>query len=239
MNVRRKLSGATRSGTTTLRANAKGLYFRTELPAGVSYADDLVKLIARGDISQCSFGFSVSPGDDDWTGTAVDEETGEEVPLRRINRVSKLYDVSVVSSPAYPGTSVGLSDRSLPTMPPEIRAKLARLGSPTGFRCRCPIWTQGTLNNEIIREALNTRVWSEANETIQKWNAAGTREPKEPPAPMKKPAKGVTIVAAVEAFKAEMAGQQLRDSSQKKYRVMFRELEVFCKTAGITLVCRN
>ncbi len=102
-------------------------------------------------------------------------------------------------------------------------------------RCKCPIWVQGTLNGEIVRESLNTRVWTEANERIQKWNADGHREPEAPPEPPEPP-KGVTIAEACAAFTAEMAGQQLRDSSQKKYRVMFRQQDTFCKGAGIALV---
>jgi site-specific recombinase XerD len=107
------------------------------------------------------------------------------------------------------------------------------------IRCKCPIWTQGRLDNggEIVREALGTRVWTEANEIIQKWNADGRRE-QEKAAPLPGPAidKGVTIAEACEAFTAEMHGQQLRDSSQKKYRTMFRQLKAFCAAAGITEV---
>jgi integrase/recombinase XerD len=105
------------------------------------------------------------------------------------------------------------------------------------IRCKCPIWAQGTLKNgEIVRESLDTRVWSEANEKVQKWNVAGHREPEAPPDTTPEPAKGVTIAAACDAFNAEMAGQQLRDSSQKKYRIMFRQLADFAKDAEITLV---
>src|ERR1700756_1542310 len=89
---------------------------------------------------------------------------------------------------------------------------------------------------EPSRESLDTRIWTDANEIIQQWNADGTREPKAAPEPTPEPVEGVTIAATVDAFKAEMAGQQPRDSSQKKYRVMFRQLEVFCKDTGITLV---
>jgi len=103
------------------------------------------------------------------------------------------------------------------------------------IRCKCPIWAQGTLADEIIRESMDTRVWSKANEIIQGWNAAGTRAPDAPPEPKPQPA-GITIVAACAAFKREMAAQKLRDSSQKKYRTMFNQLDAFAKGAGITEV---
>jgi integrase/recombinase XerD len=104
-------------------------------------------------------------------------------------------------------------------------------------RCSCPIWVQGSLQDETVRESMDTRDWSKALAKILEWNAAGTRKTKPEPQPQPEPAtRVVTIAAAVDAFTGEMNGQQLRDSSQKKYRVMFRQLAVFCKGAGITLV---
>ncbi len=102
------------------------------------------------------------------------------------------------------------------------------------IRCKCQIWVQGTLDGEPIRESLGTRVWAKANETVQKWNTDGSREPEPHAEPEPEPINGVTIAEACDAFTAEMNGQQLRDSSQKKYRTMFRQLKEFCAKVGIT-----
>ena len=105
------------------------------------------------------------------------------------------------------------------------------------IRCRCPIWVQGTLEGEPIRESLNTRNWTKANEIVQDWNANGGREVESPaPAELPEPPAGVTISQACAAFTAEMQAQKLKDSSQKKYRIMFRQLEAYCAGAGVTLV---
>jgi len=52
----------------------------------------------RGDLDKMSFAFS--PSQQDW------DESGE-TPLRTIRKAS-LYDVSIVTSPAYEGTDIGL-----------------------------------------------------------------------------------------------------------------------------------
>jgi len=69
--------------------------------APVSYAQDLAVLLERGDITQMSFAFEVVK--DQWE--TVDEEAGVE--LRTLLEV-KLWDVSVVTYPAYEETDAGL-----------------------------------------------------------------------------------------------------------------------------------
>jgi phage head maturation protease len=57
--------------------------------------------MSRGDITQCSFSFDV--GDD-----RVGYRNG--VLLREILSFKRLYDVSIVTYPAYPETTVGLRE---------------------------------------------------------------------------------------------------------------------------------
>jgi|YNPMSStandDraft_1061717.scaffolds.fasta_scaffold00175_9 hypothetical protein len=88
--------GRTVSGTLKLEEDEIGLRAEIKLP-NTQYANDLVLMMKRGDINQMSFGFSVSESGDRWY-----EEDGE---LRReIVNVGRLYDVSVVTFPAYPQT---------------------------------------------------------------------------------------------------------------------------------------
>lgn len=92
-----KVLGRTKSKTLTLREDDKGLQFELELP-NTSYARDLAESMERGDINQCSFSFREI------------EETWDysvEPALRTLNEV-ELYEISVVSIPAYEDTEAAL-----------------------------------------------------------------------------------------------------------------------------------
>jgi hypothetical protein len=94
--------GRTKAGTLRLAIRDSGLEFDCDTP-DTQYARDLHASIARGDISQASFGFTVPMGGDDWR-----EETdaaGNVTTIRRLMNVN-LFDVSPVTFPAYPQTSV-------------------------------------------------------------------------------------------------------------------------------------
>jgi len=86
--------GRTRSGTLELSEDEIGLRIKIALP-NTQYAKDLIEAMKRGDVDQMSFGFSV--GQDNWY-----EEDGQM--KREIIKVDRLYDVSVVTFPAYPQT---------------------------------------------------------------------------------------------------------------------------------------
>ncbi|KKK56853.1 hypothetical protein LCGC14_3060350, partial [marine sediment metagenome] len=88
----------TSNGTMSLEEDKRGLQFTASLP-NTTYANDLKESIKRGDISQNSFGFRVI--NDKWKisddRNKLDERTLTEV---------KLFDVSPVTFPAYPQTTV-------------------------------------------------------------------------------------------------------------------------------------
>jgi uncharacterized protein len=114
--------GRTTSRTLALNSDDKGLRFACELP-NTSYARDLHTSIERGDLSGMSFAFNLGQGDDDW-----DEEDTDEgrCAVRSILNFSALHDVSVVTNPAYPGTSVdalALDARNI-VAPVEVRSRL-------------------------------------------------------------------------------------------------------------------
>jgi hypothetical protein len=69
-------------------------------PPSTSYAADLMELVKRGDVSQMSFGFIVMPGGESW---GVEEGT----KIRTVSDL-ELLEVSVVSIPAYPDTTVAV-----------------------------------------------------------------------------------------------------------------------------------
>lgn len=89
--------GRTKNGTLHLEEDERGLKFEVELP-NTSVARDLSESLKRGDISQCSFGFV--PIEETWDYSA-------EPAVRTISEV-QLYEVSVVSIPAYDDTEVAL-----------------------------------------------------------------------------------------------------------------------------------
>lgn len=111
--------GRTTAGTLTLAEDEKGL--RVEIvPPDTQAARDLMVSMERGDISQMSFGFIARKQQWDETGTT---------PLRTIQEAD-LFDVSVVTYPAYPDTSVavrsleGWRAENAPSRTPAIAARL-------------------------------------------------------------------------------------------------------------------
>ena len=93
----------TTSGTLTLSTDDEGLRFEFEAPA-TSLGNDMVELVRRGDISKCSFKFTVE--EDEWLYAS--KENGLEYDERTIRRIDKLYDVSLVVYPAYTDTEASL-----------------------------------------------------------------------------------------------------------------------------------
>lgn len=89
--------GRTTAGTLALREDTRGLLYEIDPPA-TSYAADLMVSVGRGDVDQSSFGFMVQ--EESW-------DTSGEVPVRVI-RKAKLFDVSPVTFPAYPATTVSV-----------------------------------------------------------------------------------------------------------------------------------
>jgi uncharacterized protein len=105
--------GRTKSGTLRLSEDDRGLKFDVELP-NTSLAKDLVESMTRGDINQCSFGFFAT------------EETWDysvEPVLRTIHEV-ELFEISVVSIPAYDDTEVALVRSKEIDKTVEMRIKL-------------------------------------------------------------------------------------------------------------------
>lgn len=89
--------GRTTNGTLTLTEDAHGLRMAVILPP-TTYANDVYMLVERGDVNQMSFAFRTRKGGETWI-----TENGQR--LRRLRNLS-LYDVSVVTFPAYQATIV-------------------------------------------------------------------------------------------------------------------------------------
>lgn len=100
--------------TLKLELRADGVYNSCELPQTTA-ANDALELIKRGDINGQSFAF-----EDDWEDTenGVSYERtnetidGKEVWIRHVKKIIGLYDVSIVTHPAYEQTSVTTRENS-------------------------------------------------------------------------------------------------------------------------------
>jgi HK97 family phage prohead protease len=91
-----RVLGRNTSGTLRIFLDERGLGYEIDLP-DTATGNEVYELIKRGDIRQSSFGFSADV--DTWDNSGV-------TPIRTINRFSRLYDVSPVTTPAYLDTSV-------------------------------------------------------------------------------------------------------------------------------------
>lgn len=92
----RSVNGA---GSLSLTIDEHGLAFAFEAP-DTTWGNDVLALVRRGDLQGCSFAFTVDSRNVSYSR----REDG--MPLRRIERIAELYDVSVVVDPAYTQTSV-------------------------------------------------------------------------------------------------------------------------------------
>jgi len=88
--------GRSKSGTLRLMEDNRGLKVEID-PPDTQVARDLITTMKRGDIDQMSFAFTMEGGVQTW------DETGD-MPLRIIEKVGELWDVSIVTYPAYPET---------------------------------------------------------------------------------------------------------------------------------------
>lgn len=88
----------TRSGTLKLSEDERGLRMETTLDASDPDVRAIVPKMRRGDLDKMSFAFRATV--QEWDDT-------QNPPLRTIRAV-ELLDVSIVTTPAYAGTEIGL-----------------------------------------------------------------------------------------------------------------------------------
>lgn len=86
-----------------------GLKFRVK-PTDTQFARDLIVNIKAGVINQCSFAFTIpdEQGAEEWVESV---EEGVDY-VRTVRKIDHLYDVSVVTTPAYPDTEATVGARS-------------------------------------------------------------------------------------------------------------------------------
>ncbi len=102
----RLVLGRNKAGTLELKEDTRGLWGRIKINPDDVDAMNLYHRVKRGDVDQCSFGFEI-----------LDEEFQENGgmihwTLKKI----KLYEVSVVTFPAYEETSVSARKQQVETI---------------------------------------------------------------------------------------------------------------------------
>jgi len=121
----------TTNGSLTLKEDDKGLFFRAQIP-NVSYANDTWELVKNETFFENSFAFVVDSDGFRW------DTTEDDVPLRIVQNVKRLYDVSVVTNGAYSETSV--EARDLPNYEEEQEEENEKINFEALYKLR---------NNEI------------------------------------------------------------------------------------------
>lgn len=89
-------------GSLTLTVDDYGVKYRFEAPNTVE-GDNAIELIKRGDIFGSSFAYTADEGRD-----IAYRKREDGLLLREVNRLNRMYDVSVVVDPAYFGTDVNV-----------------------------------------------------------------------------------------------------------------------------------
>lgn len=90
-------------GTLNVGLDANGVNFDFQARP-TAYGDEVLGAVRSGDINKMSFAFTVAEGGDDWFAKP------DGTYLRTIKKIDGLYDLSLVTRPAYVETSVRSKD---------------------------------------------------------------------------------------------------------------------------------
>ncbi|MEM5567663.1 HK97 family phage prohead protease [Aerococcus viridans] len=96
--------GRTGNNTLTLTADEKGLFGSVEINKDDSEAMAIYSRVKRGDINACSFGFYP-------VNQTIEERDNDETKIT-LNNID-LFEVSVVTFPAYPQTEVNARNQDI------------------------------------------------------------------------------------------------------------------------------
>lgn len=92
------LLAGTRNGSLQLQVTDEGLLQKASI-IDTTQGRDVMKLVRSGLISSMSFAFSIAKGGEIW------ETRSDGREYRTITDIDRIYDVSLVTFPAYPQTS--------------------------------------------------------------------------------------------------------------------------------------
>ena len=206
--------------TLKLELRADGVYNSCDLPQTTA-ANDALELIKRGDINGQSFAFE-DDYEDTENGVSYERtnETidGKEVWIRHVKRITGLYDVSIVTHPAYEQTSVATREQS-ESIDKAIEAQLKREAGTT----------QETEEEKQAREAKERE--ANGGETNAEKAEREAREAKEREANggetnAEKAAREQREKAEREARELEEQEQRFREQQAMRLRAQHRRREI-------------
>ena len=100
----------TGKGSLVLKVDEKGLFFDA-IPTNTTYARDLIENMKEGILGKCSFAFALDC--EDSNSQSWDWDNGNRgYDFRTINKIAKIFDVSIVTNPAYESTSSTVYSRA-------------------------------------------------------------------------------------------------------------------------------
>lgn len=99
----RLVLGRTKAGTLTLKTDSRGLWGEVRINPKDQDAMNLYERVKRGDVDQCSFGFDILEEE------FADHGNSVHWTIKKV----KLYEVSVVTFPAYQETGVAARKEQL------------------------------------------------------------------------------------------------------------------------------
>jgi HK97 family phage prohead protease len=119
-----------RSANDTLRMNedAKGLHYDADFDMRTRIANDVRCFVDRGDVTGCSFSFSVTKQQ------RTEVEDNDKLIISREIQDVDLYDVGPVTYPAYEGTGVKARAVELRSLFPDGVSAAARAHAPAELR---------------------------------------------------------------------------------------------------------
>jgi integrase/recombinase XerD len=96
--------------------------------------------------------------------------------------------------------------------------------------CKCPIWVQGSLRSEYVRQSLDLRSWEAASELVRGWEASGQIGVVKPEVP--------NVKEAVEKFLHDLQDGQKRTAAtlQKHKNLLENRLLPWCEKQGFRLL---
>ena len=110
-----------RAGSLELEDSPEGLRFRAALPEEAEqpgYMQDTVRMVRGNLLGGISPGFNVPPRDVVPNAETLEPEPGNPAVSIRVIRAAVLYELSLVTRPAYPGTEIDVRSAS-PDLEPE------------------------------------------------------------------------------------------------------------------------
>jgi integrase/recombinase XerD len=90
--------------------------------------------------------------------------------------------------------------------------------------CHCPIWVDGFLSGQEIRESLKIRDWQRAQELIRDWEIADRRTAS---------SARKAISEGWQEFLVDIQARNLHESTIRKYKVLERQTQSYAKERGI------